>query len=91
MAERRAGSRATAALRSTPALAFRDGKAYGNFTTVWQREKGDWRWVYDAAIAAERQGAAKTKPMVRKASCRAKAPGAPVIPPPPLTVEAGAH
>src|SRR5215210_73251 len=27
--------------------AFRSGKAYGNFTTVWQRERGSWRWVYD--------------------------------------------
>ena len=30
---------------------------------------------------------ARKKPLVRKASCRAKAPGAPVIPPPPLSAK----
>jgi len=67
--------------------AFRDGKAFGNFNTVWQREKGDWRWVYDAGSPLNEKDAAKTKPTVRKASCRAKAPGAPVIPPPPLSAK----
>ena len=65
--------------------AFRDGKAYGNFNTVWQREKGEWRWVYDAGSQLNASDAAKRKAAVRRASCRAKAPGAPVIPPPPLS------
>ena len=65
--------------------AFRDGKAYGNFNTVWQREKRDWRWVYDAGSPLRAGDAGKRQVIVRRASCRAKAPGAPVIPPPALT------
>ena len=26
-----------------------DGKKHGYFTTVWQRDKGAWRWAYDEA------------------------------------------
>jgi hypothetical protein len=65
--------------------AFRNGKAYGNFNTVWQREKGEWRWVYDAGSPLDSKTEKQRKPIVRKASCRAKAPGAPVIAPPPLS------
>ena len=67
--------------------AFRpDGKAYGSFTTVWQSDKGQWRWVYDNGGPV--QGAAPRRPQrphVIRASCPARAPGAPVIPPPPLS------
>ena len=65
--------------------AFRDGKPYGNFNTVWQREKGQWRWVYDAGSDLLARNVAARRPIARRASCRAKAPGAPVIPPPPLS------
>jgi hypothetical protein len=61
-----------------------NGKAYGYFTTVWQRSKGQWRWVYDNGgplKGAVEQG----PPKVHRALCRGKAPGAPIIPPPPLT------
>jgi hypothetical protein len=67
--------------------AFRNGKAYGNFNTVWQRDGQDWRWVYDNGSALDPKDLARKKPLVRKASCRAKAPGAPVIPPPPLSAK----
>jgi hypothetical protein len=62
-----------------------DGVHHGYFTTVWQRENGKWQWVYDG-------GDGKTGPLppapsvqAHRASCRTKAPGAPIIPPPPLT------
>ena len=63
-----------------------DGVHHGYFTTVWQRTGGAWHWVYDG-------GDAQTGPLppapksaqVHRASCRTKAPGPPIIPPPPLT------
>ena len=61
-----------------------DGKLAGYFTTVWQRSDGQWRWVYDGGgpnKIAPRAG----PPKVARASCSRRAPGAPIIPPPPLT------
>ena len=54
---------------------------------MWQRTRRGWRWVYDGggADAAVRRPTAKAQ--VHRASCRAKAPGAPIIPPPPLTAK----
>ena len=63
-----------------------DGVHHGYFTTVWQRTKGQWHWVYDGGDAEE--GPLPPKPasaQTHRASCRTKAPGAPIIPPPPLT------
>jgi hypothetical protein len=63
-----------------------DGKRGGFFTTVWQRTEGKWRWVYDGGGPLE--DSVKTppmKPQTHRATCAGKAPGAPVIPPPPLT------
>lgn len=67
--------------------AFRpDSTNYGGFTTVWQREKGQWRWAYDNGVPVEGKAPRKPlRPKVVRASCRTKAPGAPVIPPPPLS------
>ena len=62
-----------------------DAKRNGYFTTVWQREKGKWLWVYDGGDALKTPMKAPGRPVVRRASCATKAPGAPVIPPPPLT------
>ena len=68
--------------------AFRpDGKAYGYFTTVWQRTGRTWRWVYDGGGPLEGAVAPPGKAQVHRASCRGKAPGAPIIPPPPLTAK----
>jgi hypothetical protein len=61
-----------------------DGAAGGYFTTVWQRTPAGWRWVYDGGGPASGP-APEGKPAVHRASCRAKAPGAPIIPPPPLS------
>jgi hypothetical protein len=57
----------------------------GTFTTVWQRTDGGWKWVYDAGADARRPVARPARPRVQRASCRAKAPGAPVIAPLALT------
>jgi hypothetical protein len=62
------------------------GKMGGYFTTVWQRTPAGWRWAYDGGgPVAEGAPIPAPTPQVHRASCRAKAPGAPVIPPPPLT------
>jgi hypothetical protein len=66
---------------------IRPDNSHGYFTTVWQRTKREWRWVYDAG---ERQAGPVPKvpmPQVHRAACRNKAPGAPVIPPRPLTAK----
>jgi hypothetical protein len=62
-----------------------DGKKHGYFTTVWQRTGGNWRWVYDGGEAASGPIPAPPRPQVHRASCRGKAFGAPIIPPPPLS------
>jgi hypothetical protein len=60
----------------------------GYFTTVWQRTPAGWRWVYDGGgPAAPNTSVKQGKPAIRVASCRTKAPGAPVTPPPPLTAK----
>lgn len=62
------------------------GAPYGQFTTVWQRGSRNWRWTYDAGSPLPR-GVLSPKgkaPSVHRARCT-KAPGAPVIPPLPLT------
>jgi hypothetical protein len=63
-----------------------DGKRGGFFTTVWQREKGQWHWVYDGGGPLDESAPTPPKkPQVHPATCRGKAPGAPIIPPPKLT------
>ena len=62
-----------------------DGTPGGYFTTVWQRSGRDWRWVYDGGDAETGPLPPKPVAQAHRASCRAKAPGAPIIPPPPLT------
>jgi hypothetical protein len=62
-----------------------DGKPGGYFTTVWQRTGAGWRWDYDGGGPATGAIAAPPKALVHPASCAGKAPGAPIIPPPPLT------
>jgi hypothetical protein len=61
-----------------------DGKLAGYFTTVWQRTEAEWRWVYDGG-GADKIAAPAGPPKVTRASCKRRAPGAPIIPPPPLT------
>jgi hypothetical protein len=62
-----------------------DGKSHGYFTTVWQRTGRNWTWVYDGGDGLKGPLPPRTKPQVHRAACRGNAPGAPIIPPPPLT------
>ena len=63
------------------------GKLAGYFTTVWQRGRSGWRWVYDGGVPAPVEKATPATPAVQRASCTTRAPGAPVPPPPPLTAK----
>ena len=56
-----------------------DGKQHGFYTTVWQQEKGQWRWIADGRHVLEKPLRARKTPIVRKGSCRARAPGAPLM------------
>jgi len=64
-----------------------DGALGGYFTTVWQRDKGAWRWVYDGGGPLNGAAPPAGKAQIHRASCRGKAPGAPIVPPPPLTAK----
>lgn len=62
-----------------------DGVHHGYFTTVWQRTEGKWHWAYDGGDVQTGPMPPAPSPRVHRASCATKAPGAPIIPPPPLT------
>jgi len=62
-----------------------DGKEGGYFTTVWQKNKTGWRWVYDGGGPLGGGLADRRTPQVHRASCARRAPGPPIAPPPPLT------
>jgi len=55
------------------------GKSVGYFTRVWQREKRQWRWVYDAGDTLKVARPTPKKPFVRRASCKGKPTGAPLL------------
>lgn len=63
-----------------------DGKLSGYFTTVWQRTGSGWRWAYDGG-GPLRTSTSRGATQVHRSSCTGEAPGAPVIPPPPLTLK----
>jgi hypothetical protein len=62
-----------------------DGKKHGYFTTVWQHAGANWRWEYDGGEQKSGQPPVPPKPLIQRASCKGRAPGPPIIPPPPLT------
>jgi len=62
-----------------------DGQSGGYFTTVWQRTLAGWRWDYDGGGPLAGAAPSAASPQVHRASCAGRAPGAPIIPPPPLT------
>ena len=64
-----------------------DGVHHGYFTTVWQRTDQQWRWVYDGGDGLDGPPPPQPRVQIHRASCRTKAPGAPIIPPPPLTAK----
>lgn len=58
------------------------GKVVGYFTTVWHREKGRWLWSYDGGDTLAKPMMTGKRPTVRRASCRGRAAGAPLMAPP---------
>ena len=64
--------------RSTDALQT------GFFTTVWEQEKGDWHWLSHGRHTLNVPLAARDTPIVHKGSCRGRAPGPPLMAPPPI-------
>lgn len=59
-----------------------NGRQQGFFTTVWQQEKGQWRWVSHGRHTLRTALAARKAPIVRKGSCHGRAPGPPLMAPP---------
>ena len=55
------------------------GRTNGYFTTVWQRERRRWRWVYDAGDTLKAARPVPKKPFVRRASCRGKPTAPPLL------------
>ena len=55
----------------------------GFFTTVWEQEDGRWHWLSHGRHTLGQPLALRTTPVVRKASCRGRAPGPPLMAPPP--------
>jgi hypothetical protein len=55
------------------------GRSHGYFTTVWQRERGRWQWVYDAGDELKAPRRSRATPLVRRASCRGKPVGGPSL------------
>jgi hypothetical protein len=64
---------------------IRPNNTHGYFTTVWQRTGVRWRWVYDGGDTLKGRLPAVPRPRTVRAACRGKAPGAPIIAPPPLS------
>ena len=60
------------------------GKPGGYFTTVWQRGKRDWRWVYDGGGPQEGPLPVARTAQVHRASCTGRPTGAPIAAPPAL-------
>jgi hypothetical protein len=64
------------------------GEQGGYFTTVWQRSEKGWRWAYDGGGPVPKgTPVPPLQPQIHAASCYGRAPGAPIIPPPPLTAK----
>lgn len=58
------------------------GGQAGFFTTVWEQEKGRWHWISHGRHTLTKPLAARATPIVRKGSCRGRAPGPPLMAPP---------
>ena len=56
-----------------------NGRQSGFFTTVWEQEEGQWHWISDGRHTLKRPLAARKTPVVRKGSCRGRAPGPPLM------------
>jgi hypothetical protein len=61
-----------------------DARQTGFFTTVWEQEKGQWHWLSHGRHVLNVPLAPRSSPIVRKGSCRGRAPGPPLLVPPPI-------
>jgi hypothetical protein len=59
-----------------------DRRTSGFFTTVWEQQEGKWRWISDGRHTLRKRMAVRQTPIVRTASCKGRAPGAPLSAPP---------
>jgi hypothetical protein len=66
-----------------------DGQHAGFFTTVWQQEKGQWRWISHGRHTLKKPLAARKVPILRKGSCRGRPLGPPLMAPPSTKKGAG--
>jgi hypothetical protein len=62
-----------------------DGSPGGTFTTVWQRTKAEWRWVYDGGRPVLPKNWSRTSVQVHRAACGGHPSGAPIAKPPKLS------
>ena len=62
-----------------------DGNPGGTFTTVWQRTKAEWRWVYDGGRPTLPKHWSRMTVQVHRATCSGHPRGAPIAPPPKLS------
>jgi hypothetical protein len=69
------------AVNTGPWRSSSDGRT-GFFTTVWEWDKGRWHWISHGRHTAVKPIAARTRPIVRKGSCKGRAPGPPLMTPP---------
>jgi len=71
---------------------WRDAKSTqaGFFTTVWEHQNGQWKWISHGRHTLYQPLAPRSTPIVRKASCRGRAPGPPLMGPPPIRKGPGA-
>jgi len=58
------------------------GLQNGFFTTVWNQERDQWRWVSHGRHTLKKLLATRETPFVRKGSCKGRAPGPPLRTPP---------
>ena len=68
----------------------RQDRQAGFFTTVWEQENGRWRWLSHGRHMLGRPVAMRPSPIVRRGSCHGRAPGPPLMRPPPIKRAAGA-
>lgn len=66
-----------------------DGRQSGFFTTVWEKENNQWRWISDGRHTLSTPLASRKTPIVRAGSCRGRAPGPPLMAPPSTKVGPG--
>ena len=56
-----------------------DDRQRGFFTTVWEQREGRWQWISDGRHVLNAPLAARRTAVVRKGSCKGRAPGPPLM------------